>query len=594
MPALLIQLSISKVDPIYQRFSLYKTVYLFAQKHNVVNENLKKVHLLFRILAIGLGMLHVYAAITSQSMNADGISYLDIGDAYFRADWVNAINPVWSPLYSWILGFTNFVIRPSIQWEFPVVHLVNFIIYLLALSSFEFLWSGVRTDEISNEYYAMPDSLWWTLGYLLFIWISLGLIEIWSVTPDMLMAVFVFLAAGLIARMRRGAGSSWSFLSLGLILGLGYLSKSFMFSTAIVFLAIAWFVQQRSRRKIVLAVGVFVMLSLPFILLISEKKDKFTIGESGSVTYLRYVNGMPFPHWQGNQQRGIILTHPSRIVHQSPVVYEFDGPIGETYPISTDPSYWYEGVEPRFDITSLLMRLFASCLVYAELFFHQQGILVACIFALYMMRQGEKYTLQQTLKRWALVIPALIAFGLYGTVLVEGRYVGAFILLFWTDILGNIRIPNVPVNERWLGVLSSIATFGLLTNIVLFNLDGFTRLNPSWQAGLGTAAAPVAQPIAVARTLQELGVTQGDKVGVIGYAYDSFWARLARVRIVAEMLETDAGEFWRGDEALRQSVLQAFANIGVDAVVAEYVPDYAGLHDWHQVENSNYYIYVFK
>ena len=555
---------------------------------------MRKFQVLFRILAIGLGVLHIYAAIKSQSMNADGISYLDIGDAYFRADWVNAINPVWSPLYSWILGFANFVIRPSMQWEFPVVHLVNFIIYLIALSSFEFMWKRVRTYEASNESYAMPDFWWWTLGYLLFIWISLSLIEIWAVTPDMLMAVFVFLAAGLIAQMRAGEGNRWSFFNLGLILGFGYLSKSFMFSTSIVFLAIAWIVQKKSGRKILLAASVFLLLSLSFILLISEKKGKFTIGEAGTVTYLRYVNGMPFPHWQGDPQRGIILTHPSRIVHRSPAVYEFDGPIGGTYPISTDPSYWYEGVEPRLDIPSLLARLFASGLVYGELFFHQQGILVACIFALYMMRQGGKYTLQEALDRWALVIPALIAFGLYGTVLVEGRYVGAFILLFWADILGNIRIPNAPANGLWLGTLSSIAAFGLLANIILFNLDGFIRLNPSWQSSLDAAPAPAAQPLAVARTLQELGVGRGDKVGVIGYAYDSFWARLARVRIVAEMLEADADEFWRGDEALRQSVLQAFANTGVDAVVAEYVPGYAGLHDWHQVENSNYYIYVLR
>jgi hypothetical protein len=571
---------------------VYKTAPILAQKHTMVDENLRKVQVFFRILAFGLGVLHVYAAIKSQSMNADGISYLDIGDAYFRADWVNAINPVWSPLYSWILGLANFVIRPSIQWEFPVVHLVNFIIYLIALSSFEFMWKRIRTEEASTESYSIPDFWWWTLGYLLFIWISLSLIEIWAVTPDMLMSVFVFLAAGLIAQMRAGEAGRWSFLNLGLILGLGYLSKSFMFSTAIVFLAIVWVVEKGSGRKLLLAASVFLLLTLPFILLISAKKDKFTIGESGTVTYLRYVNGMPFPHWQGDPQGGITLTHPSRIVHQSPAVYGFDGPIGGTYPISTDPSYWYEGVEPRFDLGSLLARLFASGLVYAELFFHQQGMLVACIFALYMLRQGGKYTLQETLKRWALVIPALIAFGLYGTVLVEGRYVGAFILLFWADILGNVRLPNAPVNRLWLGTLSSIAAFGLLANIILFNLDGFIRLNPPLQSGLSVAAAPAAKPIAVAQTLRELGVSQDDKVGVIGYAYDSFWARLARVRIVAEMLEAE--EFWRGDQALRQSVLQAFANTGVDAVVAEYVPDYAGLRDWHQVDNSNYYIYVFR
>src|ERR1051325_8540895 len=103
-----------KIEHIHLRFSVYKTAQLFTQKLITVDTNLRKVQVLFRMLAIGLGMLHVYAAIKSQSMNADGISYLDIGDAYFRADWANAINPVWSPLYSWILGFANFVIRPSI------------------------------------------------------------------------------------------------------------------------------------------------------------------------------------------------------------------------------------------------------------------------------------------------------------------------------------------------------------------------------------------------------------------------------------------------------------------------------------------------
>ena len=100
-----------------------------------------RVRILFRCMAIALGLLHAYAAIQKQSMNADGIAYLDIGDAYFRADWVNAINPVWSPLYSWIIGLVNFIFRPAMQWEIPTVHIVNFIIYLFALASFEFMWT---------------------------------------------------------------------------------------------------------------------------------------------------------------------------------------------------------------------------------------------------------------------------------------------------------------------------------------------------------------------------------------------------------------------------------------------------------------------
>ena len=575
---------------------MYKTAHLFTQKHSTVDENLRKVQVPFRLLAIGLGVLHVYAAITSQSMNADGISYLDIGDAYFRADWVNAINPVWSPLYSWILGFANLVIRPSIQWEFPVVHLVNFIIYLIALRSFEFMWKRVRVYEASNASYAIPDSWWWTLGYLLFIWISLSLIEIWAVTPDMLMAVFVFLAAGLIAQIRAGDVKFRNFLYLGLVLSLGYLSKTFMFAMALVFLAISLIVVRRKTNwlpYVLGATGIFILIGLPFILLISEKKGKFTIGEAGTVTYVRYVNGIPFPHWQGDPIQDIIPTHPSRIVHQSPAVYEFGEPVGGTYPISTDPSFWYEGIEPRFDFGGFIGRVLASSVAYAELFLQRQGIFFACVLALYMMGQRQKYTFEETLRRWALVIPAIVAFGLYATVLVEDRYVGTFILLFWADILGNVRIPNAPANGMWLGVLNSIAVLGLLGNIVLFNLDGITRLNPSGQSSLGPVATPAAKPLAVARTLQELGIRQGDKVGVIGYAYDSFWARLARVKIVSEMLGTDAIDFWESDNLLRQSVLDAFAGTGAKAVIAEYVPDYAELKDWHRVGNSNYYIYVF-
>lgn len=550
-----------------------------------------------RALAVSLGMLHTYAAINSQSMNADGIAYLDIGDAYFRADWVNAINPVWSPLYSWILGLVNFIFKPAMQWEFPTVHFVNFFIYLFTLACFEFMWTKMRGANSGNESYRIPDPLWWTLGYLLFIWTTLSLIQIWAVTPDMLMAGLIFLAAGLIAQIRSGDENHRLFLSLGLILGLGYLSKTFMFSIAPVILALAWLVQKRTWSaftKTLLATGIFLLISLPFILLISNVKGSLTIGEAGTVTFLRYVNGMPFPHWQGDPANGIVPKHPSRVIHQSPAVYEFGEPIDGTYPISLDPSYWYEGIEPSFEFGGLLARLLSSSLVYVELFLQQQGIFFACVLTLYVMGQRQKLTFLEILQRWALVIPAVLAFGLYATVLVQSRYVGVFVLLFWTDILANVRLSATASNKAWLNVLIGIATLGLLANIVMFNLDGFKRLNPT----LGTATleqvASPATPLEVAQALHELGMGQGNKVGVIGYAYDSFWARLARVKIAAEMFEAQAiNDLWRGDNTLRYSVLQAFTDAGMDAVVAEYVPGDVRLDDWHQVGNSSFYIFVF-
>lgn len=53
---------------------------------------------LWRLLIVGIGGIHAAVAVLRQSMNADGISYLEVGAAYWRGDWEMALNGVWSPL----------------------------------------------------------------------------------------------------------------------------------------------------------------------------------------------------------------------------------------------------------------------------------------------------------------------------------------------------------------------------------------------------------------------------------------------------------------------------------------------------------------
>jgi hypothetical protein len=103
---------------------------------------------------------------------------------------------------------------------------------------------------------------------------------------------------------------------------------------------------------------------------------------------------------------------------------------------------------------------------------------------------------------------------------------------------------------------------------------------------------PPSWPGEVAESLHQLGIKEGDEVGVIGYGFDSFWARLARVQIVAELLEQDADSFWYGDPVLKAEVTQAFAGAGVKAIVAESVPAHVFLNGWNQVGDSNYYIFL--
>jgi len=95
------------------------------------NHRQQRLITIFWLMAI---MLRAFQAWDNRFiMDADVISYLDIVDAYFRGDWNNAINGLWPPPYSWLLGLAMCILKPSPYWEFPVVHLVDFVIYLCAL-----------------------------------------------------------------------------------------------------------------------------------------------------------------------------------------------------------------------------------------------------------------------------------------------------------------------------------------------------------------------------------------------------------------------------------------------------------------------------
>jgi hypothetical protein len=565
---------------------------------------LRRLPAAFRLLAVALGGLHTWAAISRFSMNSDGIAYLDMADAYMRGDWQMAINPVWSPLYAWVLGPVMRVVQPTMRWEFAVVQLVNFAIYLGALACFEFYWRQVmhfaQTPAPSNAASSgvtLPGWSWPLLGYVLFTWTALSLIEIWAVTPDMLLAALVYLAAGLILRIRQGWGAGKSFAMLGMVLGLAFLAKAVMFPLALILLVISLLSAPQPRRMAPLALGafmVFMVFSVPYIAAISQVKGRLTLGEAGRLTYVRYVNGVVYPHWQGLPPETGVPLHPSRKILSQPPIYEFATPIGGTYPISYDPSYWYEGAAPQYTFGDLANAALRSGLFYYDLFFRQQGALLLGVLVLYAMSSWPPLNAHSLFRRWGLAIFALAAFGLYALVYVEGRYVGAFVTLLWGDLLGNIRLPDEPVRRRLSAWLSGALLVFMLMSILAFNLEGLNTLVA------GKATAPSDNPSApapswpgeVAEELHKLGIQAGDSVAVIGYGFDSYWARLARVRIVAELLDTQADPFWAGDAATQAQVTAAFATSGARAIVAEDAPNFAVLPRWHRVGDTNYFIYL--
>lgn len=96
----------------------------------------RSLRTLFWCAAIALGSADGWA--TRFTMNPDGVSYLDMGEACLQGDLHRAINAWWSPMYSCFLGLILKLLRPSPYWEFPVVHLANVLIYIGSLACFEF------------------------------------------------------------------------------------------------------------------------------------------------------------------------------------------------------------------------------------------------------------------------------------------------------------------------------------------------------------------------------------------------------------------------------------------------------------------------
>ena len=68
--------------------------------------------------------------------------------------------------------------------------------------------------------------------------------------------------------------------------------------------------------------------------------------------------------------------HPTRKVFDRPAIYEFGSdPVGGTYPIWYDPSYWHEGETPHFDLRGQLRVLHWSAQEWWRLLV-DDGILV--------------------------------------------------------------------------------------------------------------------------------------------------------------------------------------------------------------------------
>jgi hypothetical protein len=547
----------------------------------------KRLVILVWLLSILLAAIHCWFG--RHTMNPDGVTYMDISDAYRAGHWKEALNGYRSPLYSWIL-LPALAIEASPEAEFARVHAVNFLIFLVTLFCFHFLLIGVMNAHSQSVF---PDWALVVAAYALFLWSSLTVITLELVTPDLCVAAILYAATGMLLRIRQGDGRWAIFLLLGLILGIGYLAKAALLAFAplmVILCALAIGDARKAIPKLMLLSFGFAIVAIPWIYGLSSSKGRFTFGDAGKLAYGWAVQGVPMLHWHGGPAANGVPAHPDRQIYSHPNAYEFASPNFGTYPPSYDFSYWAEGIIVRPELRTHIRRLGKSLREYLSFYDEQLSGVLAVVFLLWLL--GDRKAFWRNLgEEWRLLIPVSYGFVLYAQVWVDWRYFGAYLTLFWIALLCALRIPEFERRGQVTGAAAAAIVAVLGFHICAFSYARIRQQNP------------MEEHLRVVSVLRSLEIDPGSPVASIGDASQAYWARLGRLRIVAEIpfalgdpvLQvpgiSDVDVFWATSAEERRAVMRKLAETGAKAVIARDVPlGPAGL-GWQKVTGTPYSIY---
>src|SRR5579863_1771954 len=452
-----------------------------------MNNSLRQLKLSLRTLILALGFLQAWAG--RFYIEHDGVNYLDVAQAYARHDWRYAINGYWSPLYSWLLAIIEVTFHPAPYWESTYLHLLNLFLFVLSLFAFEFFLSRIFAlvnslfPEISDQA-ARPAWAWWLLGYTAFAVCTLRIITLGNDTPDMGLAALVFLATGILADLRQSKRGLLRYALLGVVLGFAYLMKGVMFPLFFVFLFSAAFargeIKKPDRRALATFAG-FLIVSLPYAGALSLVRGHLTFGETGKVAYIHEVlhadehklDSVNRLTRETRKSGNSEAQHLPQKLTDDPPAFIYAAP----YTLATsaalyDPSYWWTGRTPRFDLREQVRAVSRA----GVSFFHTLSTekqWVAGWLVLVLFVAGWKRMWARLRQLWFIWFPPVVTLALYSLVLVEPRYAAVWITIILLVMFVAVDWPQLD-SRRSIGAAVVLAI--AITSGVAVLKGGFDNL----------------------------------------------------------------------------------------------------------------------
>jgi hypothetical protein len=499
------------------------------------------------------------------AMNPDGISYVDIAQTALRVGPAGLVNGYWSPGYPALIAATLRLARPTIVNEFPVVHALNFVILaatILIGRSLLSAWAAKperAADSDSERSPVIP------LGFGVFLLIVMVALPAWLVTPDLAVLATTLLIALTHERLKT-RGSWMAACALGGACALGYWMKTAMFPLGAAFLLLLVVFPpriDRPRAKALAAVGVWALLSIPLIGLVSSKLGRLSLGETGRLNYAWYVlhsNDVEAPG-----QYDPALVHPPRVLLAEPRIIEFGSPIPGTFPLHYDHSYWAEGSHAHFALRPQMRAFAVDGFEYAREFVFEFPVVIAALLGL-----AAAYVAPQQRKRGIdiLLVWSGLWLALYFAVLVESRYVAPAILLIAFSLVRKLVPGQSPRTAT--GIAAVLAGFVVLQAASLV-----------WLTIRRARDHDSPQYLAIAKGLSDLGLTPTTRIAIVGQrdGYQAAYAHAAGLVVAAEIVR-DSVAITNGNVA---AVKKALAGAGIRAIVRTRGPLDFAESEWRRI-----------
>lgn len=466
---------------------------------------------------LALGGFQSYAQ--RYAMSPDGVAYLDLSDAVVRGHWAGLVNGYWSPLYPALIGIARVIVRPSPAAEFTTLHLLNFVLFALVLLAFEYLLCAVEKRARRWPHSIFNDPRAVAGAYLLYGALAVTMLSPALPTPDLIVTALVFVAFAAAIGLADGPATK-NAIVIGLSLGVGALAKSFLVPWSLVFFAVLA-MTLRGRKVLPLGLGVFVWLVivLPWSIVLSGRLGHATFGDTGRLTYAWYVNNQEAPSLQ-LMPGG---SHLSQLDSIMPGIGVTDDAPG-TNPVWLDPVRWGGALRPHWDASAQMAT------IRTLFFFYLTNLAPLIFFVLFALLLAEPEDRGAAVQRGLRVyVPALAGIAAYGAIVVTTRYIAGFLIAGLLTFGAALRWPQTVTARRALlatgvpllvlSIDGSVLPMLALMNavVVALMIAWVMRDRPIWLTGLAMLIVALAVRVVVNPVLPTV-VRVGALLLSMGYA----------------------------------------------------------------------------